>query len=313
MPDCKPKTAPLKPKIIFIAGPTASGKSALSIRLAKRLNAEIISMDSMQLYKGLDIVSSKPSLAMQRRIPHHLIDIVSPDEEFDVNSYRKLALKKIREIHKKGKIPIFCGGTGLYMSIVVNGIFEDIKKDEGLRQELYALAKRKGNIFLHNKLKSIDEAAAVRIHPNDLRRVVRALEVYKISGRPISELWNKRKGLGGKYDIRAFCLNKDRKSLYKDIDSRVEKMFARGLVKEVRGLLSNHLSQTCLQAIGIKEVKGCLDGSYGLEHARDLLKKNTRNYAKRQLTWFRKDKRIYWIDVDRVNALKEIIIKTTKG
>jgi tRNA dimethylallyltransferase len=294
-------------KIFFLVGPTAIGKSALAIRLAKKLNCEIISLDSMQIYKGMDILSSKPSKRMRKAIAHHFLDIASPNQNFDAARYRKSAIRKIGEIHKRGKIPLFTGGTGLYMSVLIDGIFKEAKSDEALREKLYAQAKRRGGDYLHRKLKAVDKAAAAKIHPHDLRRIIRALEVFQLTGKPISELWKKRSGLSGKYDIKIFCLNKDRQDLYNDINARVEKMFQNGLVNEVKKLLKEKLSKTCAQAIGIKEISGYLEGAYDLSAARELIKKNTRNYAKRQLAWFRKDKRVSWIDAGKAGALKEII------
>lgn len=307
MQNRKPQTANYKLQIIFLVGPTAIGKSALAIRIAEKINAEIISLDSIAIYKGLDILSSKPSKNMQYEIPHHLLDAALPNEEFDVSRYRKLALEKIKDIRKRGRIPLFVGGTGLYMSILIDGIFKDAKKDEPLRKKLYKQGEEKGSPFLYNRLKKIDSLAASKIHPNDLKRIVRALEVYKRTGKPISKLWLQRKGLGDKYDIRIFGLNKDRAKLYSDINRRVDRMFESGLVREVRGLVGSILSLTCKQAIGIEEIKGYLEGKYDLEFAKELVKKNSRRYAKRQLTWFRKDRRIHWIDVERRDVMKEIL------
>lgn len=294
-------------KIFFLVGPTAIGKSAIAVRLAKKLKCEIISLDSMQIYKGLDILSSKPSERMRKAIAHHLLDIASPNQNFDAALYRKSALRKIGEIHNRGKIPLFTGGTGLYMNVLIDGIFKEVTGDEELRKKLYAQAKRRGGDYLYRKLEAVDKTAAGKIHPHDLRRIIRALEVYQLTGKPISELWKKRSGLSGKYDLKIFGLNKDRQDLYNDINARVEKMFQNGLVNEVKKLLKEKLSLTCVQAIGIKEIRGYLDGVYDLSAAKELLKKNTRNYAKRQLTWFRKDKRVRWIDAGKPDALKEII------
>jgi tRNA dimethylallyltransferase len=298
-----------KPTVIFLVGPTAIGKSALAVLLAKEINAEIISMDSMQIYKGFDIVSSKPSKVQQKKIRHHLLDIVSPSCAFDVAQYRRLAIKKIKEIQTKGKIPLFVGGTGLYMNVVVDGIFKEVKKDEALRKKLYAQIKVKGSAFLHKKLRALDSKAAAKIHPNDSRRIVRALEVYALSGKPISELWRKRKGLGDKYKVKIFALNKDRQALCSDINARVERMFRKGLVKEVERILKRKVGHTCSQAIGINEVRGYLEDKYDLTKAKELIKQHTRNYAKRQLTWFRKDKRISWVEAGKDNTLREIIAK----
>lgn len=295
------------PQIIFLVGPTAIGKSVLAVKLAKKLNAEIISMDSMQIYKGLDILSSKPAKSMRNEVRHHLLDIARPEDEFDAAAYRRLAIRKINEIHRRGKIPLFAGGTGLYMSVVINGIFKDAGKDEILRRKLYAQSQTKGSPFLYNKLKKIDPQAASKIHPNDLRRIIRAMEVYKLTGRPISKLWKKRKGLSDKYEIKRLGLNKEREKLYKGVHLRVDEMFRNGLVDEVKGLLKRKPSLSCIQAIGIKEIKGFLDGIYDLEYAKELMKKNTRNYAKRQLTWFRKDKGILWFDPGRKDILKALM------
>lgn len=297
-----PKRNTRKPKIFFLVGPTAVGKSKAAIQLAQKLNAEIISLDSIQVYKGLDILSSKPTKNMLKKVRHHLLDIVKPEDEFDAAAYRRLAMRKINEIHRKGKIPLFAGGSGLYMNVVINGIFKDAGKDESLRERLYAQVKTKGSQFLYNKLKRMDPLAASKIHPHDVRRIIRALEVYSLTGRPISALWNKRKGLSDKYEITLFGLNKDRERLYNDINRRVDEMFAQDVVNEVRGLLRLKLSRTCGQAIGLKEIRGYLDGNYDLECAKELMKRNTRNYAKRQLTWFRKDKRIRWIDAEELRS-----------
>ena len=305
MAKLKPKTP--KPKIIFIVGPTAVGKTALSLKLARKINAEIISLDSMQVYQGIDILSSKPGLKPRQKITHHLIDILSPDKEFDAVKYRRLAVKAIKDIHQKGKIPLFTGGTGLYLSVLLEGIFQDAGKDEALRQKLYRQAETLGSGHLHRKLQKIDQESALRIHPNDTKRIVRALEVYKLTGKPISELQKKRKGLWDKYEIIVFGLNKDREVLYKSIDRRVDEMFESGLVNEVKKLLKGSLSLTCKQAIGIREIRDYLEGKCDLEQAKNLLKKNTRNYAKRQLTWFRKDKRIIWLDADDRQIINRMV------
>ena len=305
MAKLKPKTQ--KPKIIFLVGPTAVGKTALSLKLAWKINAQIISLDSMQVYQGIDILSSKPGLKPRQEIKHHLIDILSPDKEFDAACYRRLAVRAIKDIHQKGKIPLFVGGTGLYLKVLLEGIFTGASKDEDLRQELYREAETSGSGHLHQKLKEVDEESAARIHPHDTKRIIRALEVYKLTGKPISELRKKRKGLEDKYEIAVFGLNKDREILYKSIDQRVDEMFERGLVDEVKKLLTGSLSLTCKQAIGIREIRDYLEGKHDLEQARDLLKKNTRNYAKRQLTWFRKDKKIIWLDADDRQIINRMV------
>jgi tRNA dimethylallyltransferase len=278
-----------KAEIIFLAGPTASGKTSAAVKLAKKLNAKIISCDSMQVYKGMDILTSKP------RLKEHLVSIVSPEKEYDVARFSHDALKKMKDILRKGKTPLFVGGTGLYISILLDGIFKAKAEDKIIRDKLYKQAGSKGSIYLHQKLKVVDPQAAAKIHPNDTRRIVRALEVFKVTGKPISQLQKERKGLYDAYRVRIFCLDMPREKLYQRIDRRVEKMFREGLIPEVRRLLKLKLSRTARYAIGINELQGYFAGSYGLPAAKELMQKNTRNYAKRQLTWFRKDKRIEWI------------------
>ena len=295
-----------KRQIIFLVGPTAVGKSEVAVCLAKKINAEIISCDSMQIYKGMDIITSKPSLALREKIPHHLIDALSPAAEYNVSKYRRAALKKIKEVIERKKTPLFVGGTGLYMSILIDGIFKAKAEDKNIRERLYRKAEQKGNEYLYVKLKKVDPKAAVKIHPNDTKRIVRALEVFESTGKPISYLQKQRIGLAEKYEVMIFCLDTKRDKLYKRINERVEKMFSKGLEREVKGLLKKRLSRTAAFAIGIKELKGYFDSLYSLEEAKCLMKRNTRQYAKRQLTWFRKDKRINWINIKEEEKPKDI-------
>ena len=285
----------MKQRLIFLVGPTAAGKTAVSLSLAKAIGAEIVSCDSMQVYRGMDIISSKPSRADRAKIPHHLVDIVSPRVEFNAARYRLRCLKVIREIGARGKVPLFVGGTGLYVSVLVEGIFKTVKIKPGVRERLSAAAAKMGSAALHARLAKVDPAAAAKIHPNDARRVIRALEVFESTGTPISVLQAKRNGLWDKYDIHIFCLSPERTVLYRRINGRVEAMFRRGLVEEVKKLRRKGMAGTARFAIGIPEVEGYLDGRYGKEEAKALLQRNTRQYAKRQLTWFRKDKRIVWV------------------
>jgi len=286
-------------KVVFIVGPTAVGKSAAAAALAKKVNAEVISCDSMQVYRGMRVLASYPEKNLLKSTPHHLIASVSPSVQYNASKYRIQAVKRIGDIIGKGKTPILAGGTGLYMSVLVDGIFKSKAgaKAKRIREQLYRQAGIKGSAYLYARLKKVDPRAAAKIHPNDIKRVIRALEVFESMGKPISLLQKERRGLGADYDIKIFCLNSNREQLYRRIDSRVEKMFESGLVKEVKKLLSSRLSKTSRTALGIREVKGYLDGSYDLEEAKRLLKLNTRHYAKRQLTWFRKDKRIEWIQI----------------
>jgi len=287
----------MKPRIIFLVGPTAVGKSETAVCLAKRINAEIISCDSMQVYKGMDIITSKPPIALRKIVPHHLISTISADKEYNVTRYNKDAVRKIKEILRRGKTPLIAGGTGLYMSILIDGIFKSISPGKAIRNRLYKQAEERGSEYLYKRLRNIDYEAAAKIHPHDTKRIIRALEVFEATGQTISKLQKQRKGLGQEYDIKVFGLNMPRERLCKRIDERVEKMFSKGLVVEVKQLLKLKLSKTAAYAIGIKEAKGYLDGLCDLEEAKRLIKRNTRLYAKRQLTWFRKDKRINWIEV----------------
>lgn len=287
----------MKPKVIFLVGPTAVGKSEVAVRLAKKINAEIISCDSMQLYKGMDIITSKPAPALRKMIKHHLLGMVSPFGKYDVSRYRQDALIKVKEIIKKGKIPLFVGGTGLYMSIIIDGIFEAGPVNKQISARLYKQVEKFGSGYLYAGLKKIDPEAAAKIHPHDARRLIRALEVFHATGKPISLLQKQRVGLDKEYTPKIFCLNMPRQDLYLRIERRIDKMFRQGLLNEVRRLVKLKLSRTASGAIGIKELKGYLEGAYDLKEATRLLKRNTRLYAKRQLTWFRKDKRINWIEI----------------
>jgi tRNA dimethylallyltransferase len=282
------KMRPLE--IIFLTGPTASGKTQVALLLAKKINAEIISCDSMQVYKSMDILTSKPLLKQ------HLVSIVSPEKEYNAARFRRDALKKMKEILKRGKVPLFVGGTGLYISVLLDGIFKINTENKAIRERLYKQAEQKGSVYLHRKLKKVDPRAAAKIHPNDTRRIVRALEVFEVTGKPISELQKEREGLFATHRVRIFCLNMERDKLYARIDRRVERMFRQGLMAEVKRLLKMKLSRTARCAIGINELKGYFEGQYDLPEAKRLMQKNTRNYAKRQLTWFRKDKRYEWVE-----------------
>lgn len=305
-----------KPKILFLIGPTAVGKTETAVLFAKKINAEIISCDSMQIYKGMDIITSKPSRSLRRKARHHLIDALSLKEEYNVSNYRKDAIKIIRDIYSRGKVPLFVGGTGLYMAVLIDGIFEVKAQDNALRNKLFKQAQSKAKDYLYNRLSRVDPQAAAKIHPNDIKRIIRAIEVFKITGKPISALQKQRTGLSKEYDVVIFGLNMDRDKLYQRIDGRVDKMFKQGLVSEAKKLFRQHLSKTASSAIGIRELKGYFNGEYDLKEAKRLIQKNTRNYAKRQLTWFRKDKRIKWIEVktnDKPESIARRIAREFNG
>lgn len=285
-------------KIIFIIGPTAIGKSDTACAMAQKIHGEIVSCDSMQIYKEIAIASNKPSPETLRSVPHHLVDILTIEEEFDVARFNTLALEAIRDIHGRGGIPLVVGGSGLYMQVLLDGIFEGGVKNEALRHDLKGQARQYGNAFLYDKLKAADPAAAAKIHPNDARRVIRALEVCMSESVPISELQKDREGLWGRFDISLYALNRNREELYARINERVEEMFSRGIIEEIQALEGLNWSKTANKIIGVEEIQKMLRSQSSLEEAKEAMKMNTRRLAKRQLTWFRKDKRLDWVTVD---------------
>jgi tRNA dimethylallyltransferase len=293
-------------KVIVIVGPTAVGKSKLAVRLAKKIKGEIISADSMQAYKGMEILSQSPARVERRAVRHHLVNFLKPEEEYSAAAFSGLAGKKIQAIIRKGKSPILVGGSGLYVRALVDGIFPSKGKDEGLRRELGRLASEKGPSFLHKKLRRIDPAAAGKIHPNDLKRIIRALEICEVEKKTKTSLEETSKGIRDEYELGIFGLIMDRKKLYEKINDRVDSMFASGIIREVKRLLRRDLSITSRQALGIKQVGKYLDKGCALEEAKDILKRDTRKLAKRQLTWFRADKRITWIDIFKKGE-KEVV------
>jgi len=286
-----------KPLLVFLVGPTACGKSEIAVHLAKRLNAEVIGCDSMQVYRRMGIITSAPRTGLRKLVKHHLVSFLPPAKEYSVWQYRLDALSKIKAVIEKKHIPLLVGGTGLYITVLIDGIFKAGAENKKLRQRLYKQALEFGSSAMHERLKKVDPRAAGKIHPNDTRRIVRALEVFEAEGLPISQLQKQRRGLSGDYDLEIFCLDMERGALYNRIDRRVDQMFSQGLVRQAKRLLKSKLSKTAGFAIGLREVKGYLDGAYDLEEAKRLIKRNSRQYAKRQLTWFRKDKRIRWIEV----------------
>ncbi|TDT61529.1 tRNA (adenosine(37)-N6)-dimethylallyltransferase MiaA [Fonticella tunisiensis] len=305
--------------IIIIAGPTASGKTELGIALAKKINGEVVSADSMQIYKYMDIGTAKPTKEEMDGIQHHMIDIVFPDEEFSVALYRRMAGECINDILNRGKIPIVIGGTGLYInSLTYNLDFTETSVDKEYREHLTALAREKGKEYVHQMLKDIDPESYNRLYPNDLKRVIRALEVYKNTGKTISQYQRESRQKPIEYNIAYFALTMDRSRLYERINIRVDRMFEAGLIDEVKMLRRMGYTRdlTSMQAIGYKEVYDYLDGLYTLDEVKDIIKQGTRRYAKRQLTWFRKDTRVNWIDLDKLDTKEEIIqniIKYAEG
>lgn len=296
-----------KSPLIFIVGPTAVGKSEIGFNLAKRLNAEIISCDAMQVYREIAIASDKPSPESYSPIRHHLLNILSVAEDFNVARYRELGLLAIKGIQDRGKLPLFVGGSGMYMSVMLDGIFEGVASREDIREELSQELSEKGPNFLHGRLKALDPQAAAKIHPNDPQRIIRALQVIQSTGEFLSQLQEKRDGLWGKMPIVIFALNRPREELYQRAEERVEEMFNKGLIDEIKRVSQMPLSTTARKIIGIPEVMGHLNGEYDLDRAKYLMKLHTRHYIKRQLTWFRRDKRLIWIDIVPNQSTQEVV------
>ncbi len=286
-------------KIIFIVGPTAVGKTDIAFLLAQKINGEILSCDSMQVYREITIASNKPSPELLAAVPHHLIDIVSVIDDFDVSEFNDRAVRIVEDVCEKDRIPIVAGGSGLYVQILLDGIFLSGEKDEALRRQLSREAEDFGNLHLHAQLEKVDPQSAARIHPNDRKKIIRALEVCLKESAPISKIQKQRTGLIDKYSIKVYCIHQPRELLYRRIEERVEEMFAQGIVEEVAALEPVKLSKTASAIIGIKEIRGYLRGEYPLERAKELMKRNTRRLAKRQLTWFRKDPRIQWLTLSK--------------
>ena len=277
-------------KLLAVCGPTASGKTALSIALAKALDGEIVSCDSMQIYRGMEIGTAKPTAEEMDGVPHHLLGFLDPAETFSAADYTALAGKAIRDIASRGKLPIFCGGTGLYLDAVLTGNkYSPAAKDDGLRRELLDTAERDGAEVLWSRLNSVDPVSAEAIHPNNVKRVARALEIYLLTGKTKTDWDNESRLVPSPYNIVRLMPDRPREELYKRIDRRVDIMVERGLIDEVRQLIcSGRLKRgtTASQAIGYKEFIDYLDGLSSLDNAVALVKLATRRYAKRQLTWF---------------------------
>ncbi|HJV45363.1 MAG TPA: tRNA (adenosine(37)-N6)-dimethylallyltransferase MiaA [Bacillota bacterium] len=292
-----------KEKLLVIVGPTAVGKTALSIDLAKEFTGEIISGDSIQVYRGMDIGSAKITPQEMKDIPHYLIDTHDPDEPFSVAEFQSRATQLIRDINDRRKLPMIVGGTGLYIqSVIYQYQFSEAGQDPELRKELENFALEQGNEALHQRLTEIDPMTANRLHPNDIKRIVRALEIYELTGTTMAEYQKRSKE--SPYQLCLIGLSMDRDVLYERINQRVDLMIEQGLVEEVRTLLDKgyHKGLTSLHAIGYKEMIDYIEGTLSLEEAVEQLKKNSRNFAKRQLTWFRSMPDLHWFDVtDRRN------------
>lgn len=294
----------MKQKLLVIGGPTAVGKTELSIKLAKRLNGEIISADSMQIYKHMDIGSAKVTKEEMEGIKHYLIDVVEPDTPFSAADFKEYGEKALSNIIGNGKLPIISGGTGLYInSLTCKMTFTEAEKDEEYRTYLENLATEKGNEYIHNMLKDIDPISFSEIHANNRKRVIRALEVFKLTNKPFSSFNAGEEFYNSDYDVYYYVLTMDRQRLYDRINKRVDIMMGKGLLDECIRLKEMGYTSDIqsMQGIGYKELLYHLEGKISLSEAVDMIKQGSRNYAKRQLTWFRRDKRCIFLDKDTMN------------
>ncbi|GKS59245.1 tRNA dimethylallyltransferase [Nitrospira sp.] len=288
-----------RPIVVFV-GPTAVGKSAVALRVARALNTEVLAADSRQVYRGMDIATDKPNPEQQAIVPHRLIDLVDPDEPFNAGSYRRAAEKEIARLHAAGKLPLIVGGTGLYVRVLLHGLCGGPEADPALRAELESEADRLGSTVLHRRLAERDPIAAARVHPNDRRKVIRALEVYDRTGQPLS-VWHKGHAFAQRpYRALLIGLQRDRQALYARIEERIDSMLRQGVIEETAHLLAKGYGRElgAMKGLGYKQIAGYLVGDYDRDEAVRLLKRDTRRFAKRQLTWFRKEPGIHWLTLE---------------
>ena len=296
----------MKDTVLVVCGPTASGKTAFAVQMAKRLQSEVISADCMLIYKGLTIGTAKPSERERCGITHHMIDILSPDENFSASDYAELSVPICERILKKGRVPVICGGTGFYIqSLLFRRSLGNIGSDSNIRARYEKIAEEKGNIFLHEKLTEIDPESAAVLHPNDVKRVIRALEIYELTGRKKSL---QQDGFTPRFSYVAVAFNYPREELYSRIDQRVDQMLAEGLVDEVSALLASGVGKDCqsMCGIGYKEVVQYLENKISYSTMREIIQKNSRNYAKRQITFFKKLPGLIWLDPRKENNLNVV-------
>jgi len=297
-----------RPRLWFLVGPTASGKTAVGLEVALAIGAEILSLDSMSLYRGMDIATAKPSAADRARVPHHLIDLAEPHEAFSTGRYLEAARAAIADVLARGRRPLFVGGTALYLKALTEGFFDGPPADWSLRSRLLAEAEERGTAALHERLKAVDPAAASRIHPNDLRRIVRALEVHQATGRPISEQQTQFGSPSPTYRCVLAGIARERSDLYARINRRVDAMFDAGLVDEVRALLARPggISHAAAQFVGYREVIAHLRGELSLAEAIEKVKSRTRRFARKQATWFRKFPQIRWVRAEPESSVADL-------
>lgn len=297
--------------LIAVVGPTASGKTGLAIDIANYVGGEIVSADSMQIYKYMDIGSAKPTPEERSQAIHHMIDFLEPDEEFSVADYTEMAHTVIANITAHGKIPVMAGGTGLYINSVINDVtFGEMEPDYLLREQLNKLAEEKGGEYLIEMLMKIDEESAKKLHPNNVRRIIRAIEFYKLTGKKISKHQEETKKRESRYNPLMICIKRDREELYQRINRRVDIMMDMGLVDEVKRLMDMGYTRelNSMKGIGYKEVIDYLEDKASFEETVDIIKQSSRRYAKRQLTWFCRDKRIHYVNADKAFEESKILI-----
>ena len=300
-----------KEPLLILTGPTSVGKTSLSIALAKQVNGEIISADSMQVYRRMDIGSAKIKPQEMEGVPHHMIDILEPTESFHIALFQKYAKQYIQEIRQRGHLPILVGGTGFYIQSVLYDIDFTKEEDSGeYREMLERLGEEKGEEYLHDMLKEVDPESAQAIHPNNQKRVIRALEYYHLTGQKISEHNETQREKESFYQACYFVLNDDREKIYARIDERVDQMLEEGLVEEVKGLMRSGCTRdmVSMQGLGYKEILDYLNGEITLERAVYLIKRDTRHFAKRQLTWFRREKEVIWLEKGRFDYDNEKLL-----
>ena len=305
----------MKKPLIVLAGPTAVGKTSLSIRLAKEVGGEIVSADSMQVYRGMDIGSAKITQEEMEGVPHHLIDVLEPTEEFNVVLFQKLAKEALQGIYRRGKIPILTGGTGFYIQALLYDIdFTETGGDAAYRKQLEDIAFLEGAAKLHEMLCAVDEASAREIHPNNVKRVIRALEYFHETGEPISAHNERERSKESAYLSALFVLNLPRPLLYERIEKRVDAMLSDGLVDEVRALKEKGMNRhmVSMQGLGYKEILSYLDGECSLEEAVYILKRDTRHFAKRQLTWFKREREVIWVNKEQFDYEEDRILEYLK-
>ena len=290
----------LKPVLPVVAGPTASGKTACAVQLCRQIGGEVISADSMQVYRGMDVLSAAPDEREQMGVPHHMLGFVDPTHRYTADAYREGAKRCIAQVLARGRVPVLCGGTGLYIDAVTRPMSFSMQSDAAMHDELMAIGQTpEGRRRLHDQLAAVDPASAARLHENDVRRVARAIEIYRLTGVTQTEHVRQDRLRAGDYAEALFALDWPREALYRRIDARVDRMLEEGLVDEVRALMAEDAAHpTALQAIGYKEIAAALRGEVSMEQAIRWTKQATRNLAKRQLTWFRRDERVIWLPAE---------------